>query len=262
MQTLTEKFKKEHNISEVIEGISDSGQKIVYIVKDASGQKFAMKVFRNCTKRDLQEITILERFNSLPGISRIAKIEEDAGNPIIFEEYIDGSDLQDLLKFYAGDLVKVANLMKDIATTLQPIWLGRIVHRDLKPKNIRISSDGKPVIIDFGIARDLCAESITQTGAAQPMTWDFASPEQYAGDKSAISYRTDFFALGLIAYRLFYQNHPFGQSRDEIGLKFQKKDNTILLENNKLKKFFEGTLAIDPSGRVRTVDSFINLLGI
>lgn len=262
MQTLTEGFKRKHNISEVIKNFSDSGQKIVYIVKDTNGQKLAMKAFRNCSKRDLQEIEILKRFRSLPGISKVVRVEDDNGNPILFEDYIDGVDLHDMMGFYAGDADKVANLMKKIAIILKPIWLGRIVHRDLKPKNMRILKNGDPIIMDFGIARDLSAVSITQTGDRQPMTWDFASPEQYAGDKTAITYRTDFFALGLVAYRLFYQKHPFGQTRDQIEDKFNQKDNTIYLEDNNLKGFFEGTLSIDPSGRTRTVDSFINLTNI
>ncbi len=260
MQTLTPEFMKEHSISKVVNCIADSGQKVVFIVKDINGQMLAMKSFRNCTSRDIQEIAILKRFKFLPGISKVVRIEKYNGNPLLFEEYIDGQDLQDIQAEYANDASKIAALIKNIGIILKPIWLEKIVHRDLKPKNIKILKDGSPIIMDFGISRDLFAESITQTGDKQPMTWDYASPEQYAGDKRAISYRTDFFALGLIAYKLFYKNHPFGGSQADIDQKFQKKENTIYLEDNPLKNFFEATLVIDPSGRIRDVDSFIKLL--
>lgn len=261
MLTLTADFMKAHGIAEVVNSFNDGGQKMVHIVKDASGQILAMKSFRNCTDRDIQEIEILKRFHTLPGISKVVKVEDYNGSPLLFEEYIDGPDLHDIQDAYRGDAKRVTSLIKGIAVILKPIWQARIIHRDLKPKNIKVLKDGSPVIMDFGIARDLSApSSLTHTGDRQPMTWTYASPEQYAGNKVAISYRTDFFALGLIAYNLFYQKHPFGSSRAEIEQKFQKRDNTIYLEDNELKSFFEATLVIEPSGRVRDADSLIALL--
>ena len=261
MQTLTPDFMKQYSISEVVNSFADSGQKVVYIVKDNKGTLLAMKSFRNCNARDIQEIDILKRFKALPGISKIVRVETYSGAPLLFEEYIDGPDLHDVKATYAGDEGRIKALIKNMAQILKPIWEVKIVHRDLKPKNIKIlKKDGSPVILDFGIARDLSAESITKTGDRQPMTWDYASPEQYAADKGSISYRTDFFALGLIGYNLFYQKHPFGNSQAEIEQKFQKNNNTIYLEDNGLKKFFEATLVIEPSGRVRNVESLITLL--
>lgn len=260
MQTLKPEFMKEHSIAKVLESFDESTQKIVYIIEDTNGKMLAMKSFRNCGERDIQEIEILKRFKSFPGISKIVKVKKYNGNPLLFEEYIEGPDLEDIQASYNDNLKKVLNLTRSIAIILKPIWLKKIVHRDLKPKNIKILKSGSPVIMDFGIARDLAVESITQTGDGQPMTWDYASPEQYAGDKHAISYRTDFFALGLIAYKLFYKKHPFGNSQAEIDQKFQKKDNVIHLDDNKLKDFFEATLAIEPSNRIRDISSLIKLL--
>ena len=261
MQTLTEEFKKDHKIVDVLHCFDDSGQKVVYIVVDASGNKMAMKSFRNCSRRDIQEIEILKKFKGLEGISKVIKVEDYKGSPILFEEFIDAPDLEDVIKDYAEDSVKISSLIKDIAEVLRPIWEKRIVHRDLKPKNIKILSDGKPIIMDFGIARDLTTESITETGEDQPMTWNYASPEQYAKDKNSINYRTDFFVLGIIAYVLNYQRHPFGASKEEVAKKFVERDNAIELEkDNPLNAFLEATLMLDPSARPRDVNAFILLL--
>lgn len=263
MQTLTDKFKKDHKIADVLACFDDGGQKIVYIVVDENGNKMAMKSFRNCSQRDIQEIEILKRFKDLDGISKVVKVVDYQGSPILFEEFIDAPDLEDIIKDYSDNNAKVAALIREVAKILRPIWEEKIVHRDLKPKNIKILSDGKPIIMDFGIARDLKAESITETGEDQPMTWNYASPEQYAKDKSSVTYRTDFFVLGIIAYVLNYQKHPFGASKEEVAKKFGKKDNTIELEKgNPLNAFFEANLVIDPSARPRNVDNFISTLKI
>ncbi len=260
MHTLTDAFKKQFNITKVFDSFS-GGQKTVWIIEDVGGKKMAMKSFTFCNARDLQEMEILKRFNSSPGIPKIIKIEEYQGKPLLFEEYIDAPDLHEIIATYHNDSSKVVALIKDIAKVLKPIWEAKIVHRDLKPKNIKILLDSKPIVLDFGIARNLSVESITNTGDDQPMTWDYASPEQYRKDKNSISYRTDFFCMGLIMYRLYYQRHPFGNTKIEVANKFTIGDNTISLTlDDPLNKFFKATLNIDPSGRPRNVDLLLATL--
>lgn len=260
MQTLTRDFQKQFNIARVIDSFT-GGQKTVWIIEDNSGKKMAMKSFTYGNVRDFQEMEILKRFNSSLGIPKIIKIEDYQGKPLLFEEYIDAPDLHDIVATYKGDDTKVVAFIKYVAEILKPIWEAGIVHRDLKPKNIKILSDGKPVVLDFGIARDLAVESITNTGEDQPMTWDYASPEQYSKNKNSISYRTDFFCLGIIAYRLYYQEHPFGDTSAEIEKKFALRDNGIALAlNNPLNNFFTATLSIEPSGRPRNVEMLVDTL--
>lgn len=260
MQTLTNDFQKQFNIARVIDSFT-GGQKTVWIIEDNRGKKMAMKSFTYGNTRDFQEMDILKRFNSSSGIPKIIKIEDYQGKPLLFEEYIDAPDLHNIIATYKNDNVKISALIKHIAEILRPIWKAGIVHRDLKPKNIKILSDGKPVVLDFGIARDLAVESITNTGEGQPMTWDYASPEQYSKDKNSISYRTDFFCLGIIAYRLYYQKHPFGDTSAEIEKKFALQDNRIaFVLNDPLNDFFTAALSIEPSGRPRNVKMFVGTL--
>lgn len=260
MQTLDDKFKKQYGIVEASAPLT-GGQKTVYIITTSSGERMALKFFTLHTKRDFQELEILTKLNLLPGISKIVKIEDYNGRPIIFEEFIDAPDLEDIIESYHNDSTRVINLIKNIIEILSPVWKDKIVHRDLKPKNIKILPNGTPVIMDFGIARDLSAESLTATGDTQPMSWDYASPEQFSNDKGSISYRTDFFSLGVIAYRLYYQTQPFGTTREEIAQKFTKGDNAIALtQNDPLNNFFTSALSIDPSGRPRTIEMLLSTL--
>src|SRR6266568_1488240 len=74
-----------------------------------------------------------------------------------------------------------------------------LVHRDLKPDNIMFRGDGEPVIVDFGLVRDLSQSSLTKTWLLQgPGTPYFSAPEQLNNEKQLIDWRTDQFALGLV----------------------------------------------------------------
>ena len=90
-----------------------------------------------------------------------------------------------------------------------------IVHRDLKPSNILVTSEGHPVVIDFGISTELHekpeAESLRLTTTEQrPMTPAYASPEQVRGE--AVSTSTDQYALGLILYELISGHHAYSDA--------------------------------------------------
>lgn len=144
---------------------------------------------------------------------------------------------------------------------MKPIWIDGYIHRDLKPQNIRIKKDWTPVILDFGIARALNEESLTASGQ-QPLSWAFASPEQYAGKKQYISFRTDFFCLGIVGYFLFTNKLPFGNSQDEIALKFQQLDISVTTNSERMDRFCNSVFKINSSERPRKIDTFLKLLEI
>ena len=148
---------------------------------------------------------------------------------------------------------KVLKLIYEIALILTPIWENRYVHRDLKPQNIRIKPDGSPVVLDFGIARALDEESLTVTGG-QPLSWLFASPEQYNGQKNFISYRTDFFCLGIIAFYLFTNSLPFGKDRYEIAEAYRDGAVKVNTENKSIDNFCNSVFKISPAERPRKIE--------
>jgi serine/threonine-protein kinase len=115
---------------------------------------------------------------------------------------------------------------------------------------------GLPVVLDFGIFKDSELTTITDTGV-QPNSWPFAAPEQLLGNKNHISYRTDFFSLGVLAYVLYHQKLPFGAQRDDVVAKMVAKDLSYTKEDAcKLNAFFEATLNFDVSKRPRNVRLF------
>ena len=248
---LSDELIRHFNISEYIHA-NPGGQKTVFVVT-INGQKHALKIIKIADERFEREVKICESFNHIDGIPQITRIEMFGNDTIILEEFIEGNDLYDIAKKYKGDANMVLSLIHKVALILTPIWESRYVHRDLKPQNIRIKPDGSPVVLDFGIARALDEESLTVTGG-QPLSWLFASPEQYNGQKDFISYRTDFFCLGIIAFYLFKNSLPFGKDRYEIAETFRIGNIEVNTGNESIDNFCNSVFKISPAERPRNIE--------
>jgi serine/threonine protein kinase len=130
---------------------------------------------------------------------------------VTIEERIDALPLTKVKNNYKSQSAVVLLLSK-LVIALSLLWHHpqRLVHRDLKPDNILVKKDGSLVIIDLGILRETGAAGLTNTYAPfGPLSAPYASPEQAKNDKGSISYRSDFFALGTIAYELLTGANPF-----------------------------------------------------
>lgn len=241
---------------EKVHATYDGGQKYVFI-STCNGIKRAVKLFRHgFGERERRELKFYIDNAHLPGIPNIIDVIDHNGVTIVVEECIEGQSLLDVAAGYSGDYPKISKLLLDIADVMQPVWEAKIVHRDLKPANIMIKPDNSPSIIDFGIFKDPEQSTITDTGF-QPHSWDYAAPEQLLGQKQFISYRTDFFSLGVIAYVLYYQKRPFGNTKDEVIATISASPLLYATDTTcKFNKFFTNVFSVDPSGRPRNVDLF------
>jgi serine/threonine-protein kinase len=131
---------------------------------------------------------------------------------VSIEEFVVSSTLSNVMGRYERNVPAVVTLCLGIANALMPLWMHprRFVHRDIKPENILVRPSGEVVVIDLGIARETGSEGLTRDGWGNaPLTLDFAAPEQIANDKEAVSFKTDFFAIGVLMYRLIAATHPF-----------------------------------------------------
>lgn len=254
---LSKSLLEHFNISKYVQA-NPGGQKTVFIVI-IENEKYALKIINIADDRFEREVRICEQFNENRGIPTIKRIEKFEKDTIILEEYIEGKDLSELVGEYKGDEQKIRKLIYATVTILVPVWNARYVHRDLKPQNIRIKENGEPVVLDFGIARALDEDSITATGG-QPLSWLFASPEQYTGQKQLISYRTDFFCLGIIAFHLYTNLLPFGNNRNEIEKSFNEDNLIVNTGNDFIDTFCNHVFKKNPSERTRKIESFLKLI--
>ena len=147
----------------------------------------------------------------------------------------------------------------------------RLVHRDIKPDNILIRPNGEVVIIDLGIVRETGSPGITQTACAWgPMTAAYAAPEQTINDKNAISFKTDFFALGIIGYQLLSGTNPFAPNPNtsfaQIMLNVQQLTppslNSLGLASPEFSALIEKLLEKQPYKRFRTPEQLISTLNL
>ena len=157
-------------------------------------------VFEWGLKSFRQEAQTLAKFRH-KNIVEILDYFEENGTGYFIMTYEKGESLGDWIKrkgvFSEGE---VRWVLEPLMEGLQEAHKFRILHRDIKPDNIYIRSNGEPMLIDFGAAREAVDEkskSITQI-----LTPPYAPVEQYGTDRSKQGAWTDIYALGMVAYRL------------------------------------------------------------
>jgi serine/threonine protein kinase len=140
-------------------------------------------------------------------VIRIYDLGEAEGMKFITMEFIEGEDLRSLLlekrKLLPGDAVEI---MQQVCRALEAIHSVGVIHRDLKPQNIMRDKTGRILVMDFGVARTLEGDGMTNTGATVG-TIEYMSPEQALAQK--LDQRSDIFTLGLIFCELLTGKMPF-----------------------------------------------------
>lgn len=139
---------------------------------------------------------------------------EEPLSPIRFisvEERINGVPLTNKMSSYKDEKSVIEFLIQTI-TIMDAIWghSQKLVHRDLKPDNILVTDSGEIFIIDLGILREEGSSGVTNSLCSfGPCTPTYASPEQAINDKSNITFKSDLFSLGVIAYEMLSGSNPF-----------------------------------------------------
>ncbi|MBS1214838.1 MAG: Serine/threonine-protein kinase PknB, partial [Proteobacteria bacterium] len=138
---------------------------------------------------------------------RMYDLGQSEGAKFFTMEFVEGETLAQLLA-RRGKLPvdEAVTIMRQVCEGLAAAHGSHIVHRDLKPANIMCAPEGRIIIMDFGLARDVAADHLTQTGAVLG-TIDYMSPEQARGE--TVDARSDLFAVGLILYELLTGARPF-----------------------------------------------------
>ncbi|MBK9782347.1 MAG: serine/threonine protein kinase [Anaerolineales bacterium] len=129
--------------------------------------------------------------------------------PYLVTEFVDGKSLRSLIETSAPlSPDEAVSVTRKIAEGMAYCHQNEVIHRDLKPENILITSDGQPVIMDFGLALTKGSHRVTYSNLSATVgTPDYMSPEQIEGQRG--DQRTDVYALGTILYELLVGKVPF-----------------------------------------------------
>ncbi len=256
---------------EILAPLGAGGMGEVYRAKDLKlGREVALKVLQADLASDPD---FLERFRrearalaalDHPGIVVVFSAEEADGVHFLTMQLVAGQTLDRLIPeggMPVDQLLAIAILLGD---ALAAAHAKGILHRDIKPSNVVVTPDGRPKILDFGLARwgAVAPSEPTRPSAASTRsgaivgTLPYMSPEQLTGH--AVDHRTDIFSMGAMLYEMATGRRPFeGHSQAELVSSILRDAPRPLLAlrpglPGTLAALIEGCLAKDPRDRPAT----------
>ncbi len=202
---------------EIVRELGRGAMGIVYEGRDpVIGRKVAIKTIRfDVLNRPEEQEEARQRFMrearsagnlSHPSIVTIYDVGGDGELTYIAMELVDGGSLESLIAARTRlTLDEVTSLIAQVGDGLDYAHRQGIIHRDIKPANILMDREGRPRIVDFGIAK-VASSNLTQTNMVMGTPF-YMAPEQIAGRK--VDSRADNFSLGTILYELLTLAKPF-----------------------------------------------------
>jgi serine/threonine protein kinase len=133
-----------------------------------------------------------------PGIVPVFEAGEEAGDPYLVFEYVEGETLAAVMRRRGAlPAAEAVTLMLGVLTALAEAHAEGVIHRDLKPSNVLIDKGGRPRVMDFGIARSVEDASAREGMSGTP---GYMAPEYI--DHREVSARNDVFAAGVMLVEL------------------------------------------------------------
>jgi len=250
----------------VLRKLGGGGMGVVYLAEDGIlKRQVAIKLVRggiaeheHAMARFQREAEVSAQLNH-PNVIVVYDVGEEPGfGPFIAMEFVEGSDLDQLIR--AGEIDAEGGLQALIQAmrALEAAHKASVVHRDIKPANLLVSRDGRVKLLDFGIARSEDS-TLTTTGMFLG-TPAFMAPELIHG--SDASEATDRYAFSVVALELIAGRRPFRADSTPALLYKIINDPPDLPDtiDPTLRDVFLKALAKDPAARFPDMRSFLSAL--
>jgi eukaryotic-like serine/threonine-protein kinase len=253
---------------EILQLLGEGGMGAVYKARDRELDRFvALKLIRRelssnpaIVARFKQELLLSHQVTH-KNVIRIYDLGDSDGVKFITMEFVEGEDLRSLIlenkKFPPTEAVEI---IQQVCRALDAAHGVGVIHRDLKPQNVMRDKSGRILVMDFGMARTLEGDGMTQSGALVG-TMEYMSPEQALAKD--LDQRSDLFAVGLIFYELLTGKMPYKaesavasliKRNQERAIPVTEHDGTIPLP---LSNIVSKCLERDPALRYQTATEML-----
>jgi eukaryotic-like serine/threonine-protein kinase len=202
-----------------LEFIDRGGQGDAWRLRRGGGGDEVLKVIVGAdlarVRREVAVLRVIQDDNVMRFIETTSAQHGGATYPLIIGEYVAGGSVASRLQ--ADDWPTEREALETVIGVLRglaAIHAHEIVHRDIKPGNIALRDDrwSDPVILDFGLVRDLLGSSITVYPNLLG-TVPFMAPEQLRKERAVR--RSDVFAVGVTLFLLLTKQHPFIEATEQ-----------------------------------------------
>jgi eukaryotic-like serine/threonine-protein kinase len=195
--------------------LNKSDKSLLYMgVHPVTREVLVIKVLSPKFVKNTEMVNFFLKESKIIGIANhpnIIKLYDEGawdGGLYIAMEFIRGVSLRQFIEQHSLSIKRSLDIILQVAYALAHLHSHGVVHGDLKPENILITENGQVKVIDFGIAK-LYEEAAKENSNKIAGTPTYMSPEQKEG-RSKITFASDIYALGIIAYELFSGKLSFG----------------------------------------------------
>jgi serine/threonine protein kinase len=203
---------------EIVSLIGSGGMGEVYLAQDRQlDRRVALKLVRRALASDdmlrhfRREEHLLASLNH-PNIAQLygSGLTAD-GVPFFVMEYVEGQRLDDYCNERKLETKERLQLFRKVCSAVTYAHQRLVIHRDLKPANVRVTAEGEPKLLDFGIAKLIDVDNGQSSGMTLTvqgvMTPEYASPEQVRGENMTTA--SDVYSLGVVLYKLLTGQSPY-----------------------------------------------------
>lgn len=212
-----------HNRYQIQSQLGQGGMGAVYLARDMSLEhKVAVKEMRPAADLSPQALEGLrQQFQrearvlaglAHPNLPRVIDCFSEGGNEYLVMDYVEGKPLDEILKTQGKPGLPEAQVLdwgRQLLDALEYIHSKSVLHRDIKPANIRLTPEGRVLLVDFGLVKLYDPRSpqtvLVLRGAGTPQ---YAPPEQIDSNYGHTDARSDIFALGATLYYLLTGHLP------------------------------------------------------